>query len=107
MSAPKWLTLLYLPIVVSLVARGSEPAATPEPTAETTVDEAVFGMIPIGPKDDHGWSEAHYSAGKYVEANVSGSRMIALESLNPDAQREMTLEPGRFRLPGGRRGGHR
>jgi len=88
----KHLALLYLLFLSLLVACASEPASTPEPTAEAATDETVFGMILVGPKDDHGWSEAHYTAGQYVEANVSETRMIALESLNPDARPEMTLE---------------
>lgn len=91
MSQSKIFTLLSL--LFLLAACGSEPAATPEPTAAPEADdETVFGMILVGPRDDHGWSEAHYSAGEYVEANVSRSRMIALESLNPDARPETTLE---------------
>lgn len=82
------LSLLFI-----LAACSAEPAATPEPTAAAdSEDETVFGMILVGPKDDHGWSEAHYSAGEYVEANVPETRMIVLESLNPDARPETTLE---------------
>lgn len=92
MSKSKQFTLLHLLFISLLVACGSESAPTPEPTADAAADETVFGMILVGPKDDHGWSEAHYSAGQYVEANVSESRMVALESLNPDARPEMTLE---------------
>ena len=89
MSQPKLFTLLCL--LFLLAACGSEPATTPEPTAAAD-DETVFGMILVGPKDDHGWSEAHYSAGEYVEANVPETRMIALENLNPDALPDVTLE---------------
>ena len=91
MSKPKFFVLLLLLLFV-LSACANEPAPTPEPTPEAAAnDETVFGMILVGPKDDHGWSEAHYSAGQYVEANVPDSRMIALESLNPEDRPEMTL----------------
>ena len=55
-------------------------------------DEFVFGMILVGPRSDHGWSEAHYTAGQYVEENVPGTRMVVFESLNVSDAPETTLE---------------
>jgi simple sugar transport system substrate-binding protein len=52
----------------------------------------TFGMILVGPFNDHGWSEAHYTAGQYVETNVPGARMIWLDKLNPADRPETTLE---------------
>lgn len=98
MSKPKHLTPLTLLFIIlfaaSVAACQPEPAPTPEsvPAPADDDDELVFGMILVGPRDDHGWSEAHYRAGQYVEANVPDTRMIVLENLNPDARPEMTLE---------------
>jgi basic membrane lipoprotein Med (substrate-binding protein (PBP1-ABC) superfamily) len=61
----------------------------PPPVAAEPV---VFGLVLVGPKNDHGWSQAHYTAGEYVQANLPGSRMIAFESLNPADKPEATLE---------------
>ncbi len=55
-------------------------------------EEFVFGMVLVGPKNDHGWSQAHYEAGLYVEQNLPGARMIVFESLNPADKPEATLE---------------
>jgi simple sugar transport system substrate-binding protein len=55
-------------------------------------DEFVFGMVLVGPRNDHGWSEAHYVAGQYVEENVPGARMVFFESLNPADAPETTLD---------------
>jgi simple sugar transport system substrate-binding protein len=55
-------------------------------------DEVVFGMVLVGPRNDHGWSEAHYVAGQYVEENVPGARMVFFESLNAADAPETTLE---------------
>jgi simple sugar transport system substrate-binding protein len=52
----------------------------------------VFGMILVGPKNDHGWSQAHYEGGLYIEEHLEGSRMIVFESLNPADKPEATLE---------------
>jgi basic membrane lipoprotein Med (substrate-binding protein (PBP1-ABC) superfamily) len=61
----------------------------PEPPA---AEPLVFGLILVGPKNDHGWSQAHYDAGLYVEANLPDSRMIVFESLNPADKPEATVE---------------
>lgn len=52
----------------------------------------VFGVVLVGPKNDHGWSQAHYEAGLYVEQNMPGAKMIVFESLNPADKPEATLE---------------
>ena len=54
--------------------------------------EFVFGVILVGPQNDHGWSEAHYNAGKYVEEKVPNTRMIAFDKLNPADRKGTTLE---------------
>ena len=65
------------------------PAGAPKPEAK---EEFIFGMVLVGPHNDHGWSEAHYTAGKYVEEKVPGTKMVWLESLNPADRPETTLE---------------
>jgi simple sugar transport system substrate-binding protein len=67
-----------------------EPAATEE--MEAGSEEFVFGVILVGPKNDRGWSQAHYEAGQYVEENVPGARMIVFESLNPADKPEASVE---------------
>jgi len=54
--------------------------------------EFIFGVVLVGPYNDHGWSEAHYSAGKYVEAQLPGTKMIYLDKLNPADRKGTTLE---------------
>ncbi len=60
----------------------------PEEPAETF----KFGMILVGPKNDHGWSQAHFEGGQYVEENLDGAEMIVFESLNPADKPEATVE---------------
>jgi len=40
-------------------------------------------MLLVGPSNDHGWSQAHYEAGLYVEQQIPGTRMIYLENVYP------------------------
>ena len=36
--------------------------------------EFMFGVVLVGPYNDHGWSEAHYRAGKYAEKRSPAPR---------------------------------
>jgi simple sugar transport system substrate-binding protein len=54
-------------------------------------DEFVFGVVLVGPKNDRGWSQAHFEAGEYVEANNENATMLYFESLNEADTPEATL----------------
>ncbi len=71
-------------------APATEVATTEAPTTEAA-KPVTFGLVLVGPKNDHGWSQAHYEAGQYVEQKVPGSKMIVFESLNPADHPEATL----------------
>jgi len=62
------------------------------PAPAEAMGELVFGLVLVGPKNDRGWSQAHYEGGLYVEENLPGARMIVFESLNPADKPEATLE---------------
>jgi simple sugar transport system substrate-binding protein len=93
-----WRVAALLTAVALLIAACGTPTAAPtaepaptEPAAPTAVppteeappEEFVFGMLLVGPYNDHGWSQAHYEAGLYVEENLPGSRMVYLDKVNP------------------------
>jgi simple sugar transport system substrate-binding protein len=86
------LAILFVLCTAASACASPEPAALPatEPPASTG-DGFVFGLVLVGPKDDQGWSEAHYRAGQYVQEQIAGSRMLVMESLNPDAAPHKTL----------------
>lgn len=54
-------------------------------------DEFVFGVILVGPQNDRGWSQSHFEAAEYVEANFDGAAKLIFESLNPADTPETTL----------------
>jgi simple sugar transport system substrate-binding protein len=68
---------------------GADPGTTTTTSGgeETTTTAAppdepfVFGVILVGPYNDHGWSQANYEAGQYVE-DKTGATMIYLDKVN-------------------------
>jgi simple sugar transport system substrate-binding protein len=62
------------------------------PPAPPAAEPLVFGLVLVGPKNDHGWSQAHYEAGLYLEEQLPDARMIVFESLNPADKPEATVE---------------
>jgi len=61
------------------------------PGAAQDTKKFVFGMVLVGPKDDRGWSQAHYEGGLYLQEQIPGSEMLTFESLNPADNPEATL----------------
>ncbi|MCP4966933.1 MAG: BMP family ABC transporter substrate-binding protein [bacterium] len=72
-----------------------DTTAAPDDSTETTAavseDPLKFGMILVGPRDDRGYSQAHFEGGEYVEAKL-GAEMIVVDSLNPADKPETTVE---------------
>ena len=79
---------LFISLIMLLSACGEkkkELAKAPEPAP------FVFGVVLVGPYNDHGWSEAHYTAGKYVESKVPNSKMVYVDNVNPGAKPGVTV----------------
>lgn len=51
----------------------------------------IFGLLLVGPYNDHGWSQAHYEGGKYVEKMVPGTKMIYIDKVNPADRPGVTI----------------
>jgi simple sugar transport system substrate-binding protein len=75
--------------ILALTLAACAPAATPTPAPP---EEFPFGVVLVGPYNDHGWSEAHYTAGQYLESKIPGAKMIWLDKLNTADRPETTLE---------------
>lgn len=84
MSKIRLMAVLAVVLVASLVLSGCKPA--------TTGEAFKFGVILVGPYNDHGWSQAHYEAGKYAEAKIPGATMIYFDKLNSADRKGTTLE---------------
>lgn len=51
----------------------------------------TFGILLVGPYNDHGWSQAHFEGGKYVEEKVPGAKMIYIDKVNPADRPGVTI----------------
>jgi simple sugar transport system substrate-binding protein len=56
------------------------PAETTTTAAAAT--EFTFGMLFVGPYNDHGWSQANFEGGQYVESKLAGAKMIYVDKVN-------------------------
>jgi len=89
-------------VVVALMLSACGPGETPEPTeameptepAEPTEEdeEFLYGLILVGPYNDHGWSEAHYTAAEYLTDEMPNTRFIYLDKMNTADRPETTFE---------------
>jgi len=62
------------------------------PVSAMAIDKQfVFGMLLVGPYNDHGWSQAHYDAGRYMEDKVPGAKMIYIDKVNPADRPGITI----------------
>ena len=62
------------------------------PVGAMAIDKQfVFGMLLVGPYNDHGWSQAHYDAGHYMEEKVPGAKMIYIDKVNPADRPGITI----------------
>src|SRR3989304_7828529 len=86
MSTRRVWALASAVMILALTLAACAPATTEAP------EEFACGLGLVGPKNDHGWSQAHFEGGQYVEQNLPGARMIVFESLNPADKPGATLE---------------
>jgi simple sugar transport system substrate-binding protein len=51
----------------------------------------TFGLLLVGPYNDHGWSQAHFEAGGYIQSKVPGTKMIYIDKVNPADRPGVTI----------------
>lgn len=84
----KMVLVIWLLMLVACVSTPT-PTLVPEPTA---VKPVVFGLVLVGPYNDHGWSEAHYNAALYVKSKLPGADFVYIDKVNPADRPGTTLE---------------
>jgi len=56
------------------------------------VDEPfVFGLLLVGPYNDHGYSQAHFEGGEYIQRKIPGTKMIYIDKVNPADRPGVTI----------------
>jgi simple sugar transport system substrate-binding protein len=86
--------LTSLLAVAAVLAAACTPAATPTPTQapEPTQAPLVFGLIMVGPKEDHGWNEAHWEAAQYVLSHNPNTKLEWIDKVNVADRPGVTIE---------------
>ena len=51
----------------------------------------VFGLLLVGPYNDHGYSQAHYEGGEYVQKKIPSTKMIYIDKVNPADRPGITI----------------
>ncbi len=89
-------TTTAAPAETTTTAAPAETTTTAAPAETTTTaaaaKEFIFGMLLVGPYNDHGWSQAHYEAGMYVEEKIPGAKMVYVDKVNPADRPGTTAE---------------
>ncbi len=85
-----WIGVVVLVSLLGWIASCSKEKP-PEPPKAAPPPPFTFGVVLVGPYNDHGWSEAHYAAGKYVESKVPNTKMIYVDNVNPGAKPGVTV----------------
>lgn len=80
----RWIFSMLVLLSITLVASCGEE--------QTTEETYTFGMILVGPYNDHGWSQAHYEGARYAERKVPNTRFIYIDKVNQADRPNFTVE---------------
>ncbi len=80
MSKNLWLVVALVLVLAALAACAAPPPAAPPTAPPAAAGGLKFGIILIGPYNDHGWSEANYIAANYVKSKIPGSDFTYVDS---------------------------
>lgn len=82
-----WILGLFLALLVpALAACGGDDGGSADGEKDFTI-----GLIMVGPRDDHGWNEAHWEAVQYV-AERTGAKVVYFDKLNPADNPDATVQ---------------
>jgi simple sugar transport system substrate-binding protein len=77
----RWTAVAGITALILLAAACSKSSSNSSGQTGGSGKQFVFGMLLVGPKDDHGWSQANYEGGLYLEKKL-GAKMIFLDKVN-------------------------
>jgi len=83
-------------VVSACGGAAATPAQTQAPTTASTQASSsgkyTFGLLMVGPHNDHGWSEATYDGAQYAVANNSNLNLLYIDKVNPSDRPGTTPE---------------
>lgn len=65
--------------------------ALPGSTVFAAESKFPFGLLLVGPANDHGWSQAHFEAAKAIEKSLPGTKMLYIDKVNPADRPGITI----------------
>ncbi len=75
------------PTIAPTVAATTAPTAAPTTAASSSASSSAasgtaikFGIVLIGPYNDHGWSEANYIGAQYAKSKLPGSDFVYIDN---------------------------
>jgi len=86
-----FLAVLAVVALVAAACGGSDNPPKETGSTSQSGKQFVFGMLLVGPKNDHGWSQANYEAGLEIEKEL-GAKMIVLDKVNPADRPETSVD---------------
>ncbi|HWQ45670.1 MAG TPA: BMP family ABC transporter substrate-binding protein [Longilinea sp.] len=81
-----WIIVSIL-VVVAMMAAACQPA-----TQQAASGPITFGMLLVGPYNDHGWSEATYNGALYAQQQIADSEFVYLDNVNTSSRPGTTPE---------------
>jgi simple sugar transport system substrate-binding protein len=78
-------------LIISCGSTNEEESSTMDMSVDHGSSPFKFGMILVGPKNDKGWSQAHYEGGQYIEEKLGG-KMIVADMINPADSPNLTVD---------------
>ncbi len=81
----KQLTVVMGCILALLICQPAFAANTTKSSIYT------FGLLMVGPANDHGWSQAHFEAAEEIEKKLVGTKMIYIDKVNPADRPGITI----------------
>ncbi len=79
----KWIAVVFCWFAILLILTAGTSLGANKPF--------TFGLLLVGPYNDHGWSQAHYEAGLYAEKHIPGAKMIYIDKVNPADRPGVTI----------------
>ena len=84
--------LIVLVVLVAIIVAGYFLFIKKEiEISEVAEKPFIFGLLLVGPYNDHGWSQAHFEGGEYVQQKIAGTEMIYIDKVNPADRPGVTI----------------